>query len=134
MSGVPHTIDILVAGVDEANHDANLHTGCDRLRSSGFKLNKSKGYFNISSVTYLTHRIYSEGLHPTVNKLCAIRDASVPQDAKALRSFLDLIMFYNKFLNTMTQCYQHLINCYARTNLGAGLTFMIKHFKILRNN
>ena len=42
---------------------------------------------------YLAHRI-----DPTEDKLCAIRDASVPQDAKTLRSFLGLIMFYNKFL------------------------------------
>ena len=46
LSGVPHTIayldDILVAGVDQADHDENLHTVSDRLSSSGFKLNKSK--------------------------------------------------------------------------------------------
>ena len=64
LSDVPHTIaylnDILVAGVDEADHDANLHTMFDRLRSSGFKLNKSKCYFNKSSVTSLDHRIDSE--------------------------------------------------------------------------
>ena len=35
-------------------------------------------------------------------KLCAICDANVPQDAKALRSFLDLNMFYNKFLNNQS--------------------------------
>ena len=103
VSGVPHTIaylyDILVAGVDQADHDANLHTVFDRLRSSGFKLNKSKCYCNKSSVTYLSHRIDSEGLHHTEKKLCAIRDANVPQHAKVVRSFLDLIMFYNKFIN-----------------------------------
>ena len=37
LSGVPHTIayldDILVAGVDQADHDANLHTVFDRLSS-----------------------------------------------------------------------------------------------------
>ena len=80
----------------------------DRLSSSGFKLNKSKCYFNKSSVTYLAHRIDSEGLHPTEDKLCAIRDASVPQDAKALRSFLGLIMFYSKFLNNHSTVFSAL--------------------------
>ena len=112
LSGVPHTIayldDILVAGVDQADHDANLHTVFDRLSSSGFKLNKSKCYINKSSVTYLAHRIDSEGLHPTEDKLCAIRDASVPQDAKALRSFLGLIMFYSKFLNNHSTVFSAL--------------------------
>ena len=94
LSGVPHTIadldNILVAGVDQADHDANLHTVFDRLSSSGFKFNKSKCYFNKSSVTYLAHHIDSEGLHPTEDKLCATRDTSVPRDAKSLRSFFRL--------------------------------------------
>ena len=72
MSGVPNTIayldDILLAGVDQADHDANLHTVFDRIRSYGFKLNKSKCYFTKSSVTYLAHRIDSEGMHPTEEK------------------------------------------------------------------
>ena len=49
-------------------------------------------------VTYLAHRIHSEGLHPTEEKVRAIMDADTPRDVKALRSFLGLIMFYSKFL------------------------------------
>ena len=50
-------------------------------------------------MTYLAHRIDSECLHPTDRKLCVIRDANIPQDSKAVRSILGLIMFYNKFHN-----------------------------------
>ena len=39
LSGVSHTIvyldDILVAGIDQKDHDANLHTVFDRLRLAG---------------------------------------------------------------------------------------------------
>ena len=102
LAGVPHTItyldDILVAGISQADHDANLCAVFDRLRTAGFKLNKSKCTFNKSSVTYLAHRIDSEGLHPTEEKVRAIMDADTPRDVKALRSFLGLIMFYSKFL------------------------------------
>ena len=76
LSGVPYSIayldDIFVAGVDPVDHDANLHTVFDRLCSSGFKLNKSKCYSNKSYVTCSAHRIDSEGLHHTDDKLCAI--------------------------------------------------------------
>jgi len=102
LAGVPHTIayldDILVAGIDQADHDSNLRDVFNRLRSSGFTLNRSKCAFNKSSVTYLAHRIDSEGLHPTEDKLRAVSDAPTPHDAKSLRSFLGLIMFYSKFL------------------------------------
>ena len=46
----------------------------------------------------LAHRIDSEGLHPTEEKVRAIMDADTPRDVKALRSFLGLIMFCSKFL------------------------------------
>ena len=102
LAGVPHTItyldDILVAGISQADHDANLCAVFDRFRTAGFKLNKSKYTFNKSSVTYLAHRIDSEGLHSTEEKVRAIMDADTPRDVKALRSFLGLIMFYSKFL------------------------------------
>ena len=102
LAGVPHTItyldDILVAGINQADHDANLCAVFDRLRTAGFKLNKSKCTFNKSSVTYLAHRIDSEGLHPTEEMVRSIMDADTPRDVKALRSFLGLIMFYSKFM------------------------------------
>ena len=88
----------MVAGINQADHDANLCAVFDRLRTAGFKLNKSKCTFNKSSVTYLAHRIDSEGLHPTEEKVRAIMDADTPRDVKTLRSFLGLIMFYSKFL------------------------------------
>ena len=132
LSGVPHTIayldDILVAGVDQADHDANLHTVFERLRSSGFILNKSKCYFNKSSVTYLSHRIDAEGLHPTEDKLCAIRDASVPQVVKVVRSFLGLIMFYNKFFNNNSTVLSALNKLLCKDQLCCGTNVHDKAF------
>ena len=49
-------------------------------------------------VTYLGHKNDGEGLHPTENKLAAIRDAPRPKDVTALKSFLGLIMFYSRFM------------------------------------
>ena len=42
--------------------------------------------------------IDGEGLHPTQDKLKAIRDAPRPKDVTALKSFLGLIMFYSWFM------------------------------------
>ena len=39
-----------------------------------------------------------EGLHPTDDKLAAIRDAPRPTDITTLKSFLGLIMFYSRFM------------------------------------
>ena len=79
--------DILVASINQADHDANLCAVFDRLRAAGFKLNMSKCTFDKSSVTYLAHCIDSEGLHPTEEKVRAIMDADTTRDVKALRCF-----------------------------------------------
>ena len=48
----------------------------------------------MKSVKYLGHVIDAEGLHPTEDKVRAIRDAPAPQNVTQLRSFLGLILFY----------------------------------------
>ena len=49
-------------------------------------------------VIYLGHKIDRESLHPTEDKLSAIRDAPRPKDVPALKSFVGLIMFYSRFM------------------------------------
>ena len=102
LAGIPKVIcyldDILVAGVDEADHLHTLDLVFDRLLTAGFRLNQAKCKFQKSSVTYLAHVIDAEGLHPTDDKLSAITDAPPPKDVTALKSFLGLLMFYSRFL------------------------------------
>ena len=54
--------------------------------------------FMSESVNYLGHRIDQEGLHPTEEKLEAIRDAPKPRNVTELRSYLGLLTYYSKFL------------------------------------
>ncbi len=53
-------------------------------------------------VEYLGHRINSDGLHPTADKIKAIEDASQPQNVTELKSFLGLLSYYSKFLPNMS--------------------------------
>ena len=69
LAGIPHVIsylhDILIGGVDETEHRANLAKVFTRLEDAGFRLKKKKCHYSKTSVTYLGHRIDAEGLHPT---------------------------------------------------------------------
>ena len=42
--------------------------------------------------------IDSVGLHPTQDKISAVKCAPAPTNVKQLKSFIGLIMFYSKFL------------------------------------
>ena len=102
LSDIPKAVsrldDILVAGTDQEDHLHTLSLVLDRLLNAGFRLNKAKCKFLQPSVVYLGHKIDGEGLHPTEDKLKAIRDAPRPKDVAALKSFLGLIMFYSRFM------------------------------------
>ena len=96
LQGLPSTCiyqdDILVTGDNEQNHSQNLKNVLDRLQSAGLTLKKSKCIFGSPSVEYLGHVIDGEGLHPSKNKIRAIREA--PE----LKSFLGLLNYYCNFL------------------------------------
>ena len=64
--------DILIAGTDYQDHLNTLSQVLEQLLKYVFKLNKTKCKFLQSSVVYLGHFI---GLHPTMGKLAAVRDA-----------------------------------------------------------
>ena len=102
LSDIPKAVsrldDILVAGTDQEDHLHPLSLVLDRLLNDGFRLNKAKCKFLQPSMVYLGHKIDGEGLHPTEDKLTAIRDAPRPKDVAALKSFLGLIMFYSRFM------------------------------------
>ena len=48
---------------------------------------------------FFGHKMNGGGLHPTEDKLKAIRDAPRPKDVPALKAFLALIMFYSRTIH-----------------------------------
>ena len=49
-----------------------------------------------SQTEYLGHVIDTEELHPTAEKVRAIQEARKPQNVSELRSFFDIINYYNR--------------------------------------
>ena len=59
---------------------------------------QAKMLFLRSSIEYLGHVVDAEGIHPTEEKVKAIKEAPAPTNVTQLRSFLGLVNYYNKFL------------------------------------
>ena len=102
LQGIPRVCvyldDILVMGVTEQEHLANLTQVLQRLQSAGMRLKRSKCAFLLPSVSYLGHIICAEGLHTAESKAQAIVDAPEPRNLTELRSFLGMVNYYGKFL------------------------------------
>ena len=94
--------DIVVAGTSVDDHLANLEKVMARLLSAGLTVRKSKCVFAASSIEYLGHVIDAEGLHPSEEKVRAIRDAPEPQSVSQLKSFLGILNYYSKFLPNLS--------------------------------
>ena len=87
--------DILVTGATTEEHLRNLAAVLARLQAAGLRLNKSKWFFLRYRIVYLGHAI---GLHPTEDKVKAIKEVPKCRNITELRSFLGIINYYHKFL------------------------------------
>ena len=106
LQGIPGTIcyldDILVTGTTEADHLRNLEEVLKRLQANGLRVKPQKCRFMEPSVEYLGHRIDAKGVHTTSQKVEAILQAPAPQNPQQLRSFLGLLHYYGKFLQSLS--------------------------------
>ena len=106
LQGIDHTSvyldDILVTGATDEEHLRNLDQVLARLEGAGMRLKRKKCEFMLPEVEYLGHRITSQGLQPTGEKVRAITNAPTPENKAQLQSFLGLINYYAKFLPNLS--------------------------------
>jgi transposase InsO family protein len=109
LSGIAVTsayIDDVISGAGDTSAALQrLRAIFDRLRNAGIRTQLSKCRFLQTSVTYLGHRIDADGIHPTDERLRAIRDIALPTNQRQLRSFLGAVNYYAKFIPQLqTRC------------------------------
>ena len=106
LRNLPHVCvyldDILVTGRCTEEHLTNLKEVFTRLNDVGFRLKRGKCKFLLPSVEYLGHVINSEGLKPSEKKVRAILHAPAPKNASQLRSFLGLVNYYGRFIQSVS--------------------------------
>ena len=90
--------DILITGPSDTAHLKNLEEVLKRLKEHGVKANQAKCQFLQDSVVFLGHKITSQGIHTTKDKLDAVLKAPSPKNVQQLRSFLGLLNYYGKFI------------------------------------
>jgi hypothetical protein len=96
--------DICVTGRSEQEHLQNLQAVLNRLRERGLVLSRSKCVFMTNTVDYLGFRVDKNGVHPTEEKVRAIRSAPVPRNVTELRAYLGLINYYSRFCPNLATC------------------------------
>ena len=73
-----------------------------RLEKVGIRLKRSKCVFQAPEVTYLGHRITSDGIYPLEEKVKAIQDAPRPTNLNELQAFLGMLNYYSCYIPNVT--------------------------------
>lgn len=89
--------DIIVYGSSQREHDENLREVLSCISRAGMKLNR-KGVFRVQELSYLGHRLSTEGLAPLPSKVDDVQNFEAPSDPSKLKAFLGLVEYYNKFI------------------------------------
>ena len=102
MEGLPgvaaYINDILMTRKSQKEHLENLIRVLFCLEEAGVTLKRHKCTFAAPSVEYLGHVIDQDGLHPSEEKVRAIRQNPRTQNVIELKLFLGLLNYYSKFL------------------------------------
>lgn len=113
--------DILVFAATKKEHDEILRAVLDRLKSCGVTINSRKCEFGKNEVVFMGHRLSSEGISPTEDKVETIKRCRDSQTSEELRSFLGLVNYLGKFipdLATLTTPLRSLLRKQARFTWG----------------
>ena len=100
--------DILVASTTKDEHETHLRLLFDRLQEYGIILNPAKCQFGVPLLSFLGHKVDSEGIQPLSDKVKIIRDFPIPTSLTKLREFLGLINFYRRFIPRCAEVLQPL--------------------------
>ena len=101
--------DILVYGCGNSqqegveNHDKNLLALMDRLQKTGIKMNKDKLKLHVANHKHIGHILTPNGVKPDPDKISGIRDMPYPEDKKAVKRFVGMVMYLEKFIPKLSQ-------------------------------
>ena len=84
-------------------HVATLATFFARLRLHKLKLSPDSSQIGATHVDFLDHVISADGVRPNDDRVAAPTRMPMPTDTKQLRSLLDGLIYYRKFLPNMAR-------------------------------
>ena len=109
IEGLPGVEVIAVIGfgdTDEAgiqNHDQNMKAFLERARERNLKLAPEKSRLRLKEVSFIGHKVTSEGIVADPAKVKAILEMPTPTDVKALRRALGMTNYLAKFLPKLSE-------------------------------
>jgi hypothetical protein len=92
--------DILIFSDSWSSHLQHARMVLKRLQEHGLAIKRSKCSFGATSMQYLGHVISDQGVAMDADKVEAVRAWPLPRTVRAVRGFLGLTGYYQKFIQS----------------------------------
>ena len=102
LSGIPGVIIYIDDIQDGSRPFGHTAESFEEVENVGLRLKKDKCVFLVPSVIYLGYLIDAQGIHSVTEKVKAIQDAPQPRNVTKLKSYLDLLTYYSRFLSILS--------------------------------
>ena len=94
--------DMVIFGVDQEDHDANLINLLNVCQKEGLVLNSKKLELRRERVTFFGAEYSAEGMHPDPKKVQGITEVTAPTDKQQLQSFLGMVNYMGTFIPNLS--------------------------------
>lgn len=102
--------DILVFGKTKSEHDENLKAVLERLSEHNVCINEEKCVYGQQAVKFLGFQVTHDGLRVDEEKIKAIREFRRPESQLEVKSFLGLVNFTERFIQSRADKTENLRN------------------------
>lgn len=121
--------DIIIFSNSFSEHMKDLEQTVALIESAGLKISPGKCDFARDSLNYLGHTVSSEGISVTADKTHAIGGMAQPHTVKQVRSFLDAVGFYRRFIPHCSEIAAPLTALTRKKQDLNGLQRVLRHLK-----
>ena len=94
--------DMVIFGVDQLDHDANLINLLNICQKEGLVLNSKKLELRRERVTFFRAEYSAQGMHPDPKKVQGITEMTAPKDKQQLQSFLGMVNYMGTFIPNLS--------------------------------
>jgi len=106
ISGIPRVLnnrdDIMVGGVNWADHNNNLQTLLQRIEDHNLTLRKEKCVFGQTTLNFHGHLFTQNGLQPSPDKIAAVKECKAPSSKEELVSFLQMLAYLSRYIDNFS--------------------------------
>jgi len=95
--------DVIVHGIDNDDHNANLHSLMCKARKMGLVFNPDKCLINVQEVPFFGTLYSAEGARPDPDRVKEITQLPPPQTKQELQSFLGMIQYLAPFIPSLSE-------------------------------